>query len=61
MVTALRSKLAAGKAAAGREEGAYVNRYVNDPAAAHTRQLKRFGLYAEDLSRLVRRSLGAAF
>jgi len=31
------------------------------PAAAHARQLKGLGLYAEDLSRLVRRSLEVAF
>ena len=30
MVTSLRSKWAVGPAAAGREEGAYLNRYVTD-------------------------------
>jgi hypothetical protein len=34
MVMSLRSKWAVGPAAAGREEGAYLNRYVTDPAAA---------------------------
>jgi hypothetical protein len=34
MVTSLRSKWAAGPAAAGREESAYLDRYVIDPAAA---------------------------
>ena len=33
--------------------------FGSGPAAAHGRQLKGLGLYAEDLSRLVRRSLGA--
>ncbi len=34
MVLSLHSKWAAGPAAAGREEGACLNRYVTDPAAA---------------------------
>jgi hypothetical protein len=41
MMTSLRSKWAAGKAVAGREEGTYLNRSVTDPAAAHARQHKR--------------------
>jgi hypothetical protein len=33
--------MAARPGAAGREEGAYLNRYVTDPAATHALQLKR--------------------
>ncbi len=31
-----------------RNEGAYLNRYVSDPAAAHGRQLKGLGVCGED-------------